>query len=161
MQTMLWPDEIRAAEFDVLDDVPEPKDAEKAMATMLVDSMAGDFDPSEYEDDYAGAVEALVKSKLEGGDAVAAPVVEEEGGEVVDLLAALQASVERAKKARGGAAEESDADSGDDATAKKAAPAKEAATKTTAKTTAKKTTAKASTKESKDDKDAKDERKAG
>ena len=166
MQTMLWPDEIRAAEFDVLDDVPEPKDAEKAMATMLVDSMAGDFDPSEYEDDYAGAVEALVKSKLEGGDAVAAPVVEEEGGEVVDLLAALQASVERAKKSRGGAAEESDADSGDDATAKKAAPAKEAATKTTAKTTAKKTTAKkatakASTKESKDDKDAKDERKAG
>ncbi len=102
MQTMLWPDEIRAADFDILDDVPEPKPAEKAMATMLVDSMAGDFDPSEYEDDYQGAVEALVQAKLSGGESVEAPAVEEEGGEVVDLLAALQASVERAKAARSG-----------------------------------------------------------
>lgn len=176
MQTMLWPDEIRVADFDVLQDVPEPKDAEKAMATMLVDSMAGDFDPSEYEDDYAGAVEALVKSKLEGGDAVAAPVVEEEGGEVVDLLAALQASVERAKQARGGAASAQDAadddsddtsgdESGDDGANDDDAPKKTTAQKKTAqKTAAQKTAAKKATSAKKPapgKSAAKSERKAG
>ena len=171
MQTMLWPDEIRVADFDVLQDVPEPKDAEKAMATMLVDSMAGDFDPSEYEDDYAGAVEALVKSKLEGGDAVAAPVVEEEGGEVVDLLAALQASVERAKQARGGAAAAQDAadddsddesgdESGDDGANDDDAPKKTTAQKKTAqKTAAKKATS--AKKPAPGKSAAKSERKAG
>lgn len=184
MQTMLWPDEIRAAEFDVLDDVPEPKAAEKAMATMLVDSMAGDFDPSEYEDDYQGAVEALVQSKLEGGDAVAAPVVEEEGGEVVDLLAALQASVERAKKARGGgedteSASESDSESdpeadsesdededdsatGTTSTAAKKSTAKRAATKKSATaSSAKKATTRQSAKKASTKREPKDERKAG
>lgn len=176
MQTMLWPDEIRVADFDVLQDVPEPKDAEKAMATMLVDSMAGDFDPSEYEDDYAGAVEALVKSKLEGGDAGAAPVVEEEGGEVVDLLAALQASVERAKQARGGAASAQDAadddsddtsgdESGDDGANDDDAPKKTTAQKKTAqKTAAQKTAAKKATSAKKPapgKSAAKSERKAG
>lgn len=171
MQTMLWPDEIRVADFDVLQDVPEPKDAEKAMATMLVDSMAGDFDPSEYEDDYAGAVEALVKSKLEGGDAGAAPVVEEEGGEVVDLLAALQASVERAKQARGGAAAAQDAadddsddtsgdESGDDGANDDDAPKKTTAQKKTAqKTAAKKATS--AKKPAPGKSAAKSERKAG
>ncbi|MDO5710172.1 MAG: Ku protein [Micrococcales bacterium] len=160
MQTMLWPDEIREAEFDVLEDVPEPKPAEKAMATMLVDSMAGDFDPDEYEDDYRGGVEALVAAKLAGGDSVAAPVVEEEGGEVVDLLAALQASVERAKKARGGPADgasekpaggadgDESGDGGDTGTAKKAS--SPTTKKATAATSAKNAT-----------KTAKSQRKAG
>lgn len=100
-QTMLWPDEVRAAEFGVLDDVPEPKDSERAMATMLIDSMAGDFEPDEYEDDYRGAVEQLVEAKLSGGDVVVREDDKEDGGQVVDLLAALQKSVERAKAARG------------------------------------------------------------
>lgn len=102
MQTMLWPDEVRQAEFGVLDDVPEPKQAETAMAAMLVDSMAGDFTPEEYEDDYAAAVHSLVEAKLSGGESVEVAAEPEEGGEVVDLLAALQQSVERAKAARGG-----------------------------------------------------------
>ena len=38
------------------------------MANMLVETLAGDFDASEFEDDYAGAVEALVKAKIEGGE---------------------------------------------------------------------------------------------
>ncbi len=110
MQTMLWPDEVRAAHFPVLDDVPEPKPAETAMAAMLVDSMAGDYTPEDYEDDYAAAVEALVSSKLSGGQTMQAPPEADEGGEVVDLLAALQQSVERAKAARG--SEDSGSDSG-------------------------------------------------
>jgi len=100
MQTMLWPDEVRAADFPVLDDVPEPKPAETAMATMLVDSMAGDFTPEEYEDDYAQAVHDLVATKLSGGESVEKPAEPDDGAEVVDLLAALQQSVERAKAAR-------------------------------------------------------------
>lgn len=113
MQTMLWPDEVREAAFPVLDNVPEPKKAETDMAAMLVDSMAGDFTPEDYEDDYKEAVDALVASKLSGGESVEAPEQPDEGGEVVDLLAALQQSVERAKASRGGSSEAGQADEAD------------------------------------------------
>lgn len=101
MQTMLWPDEIRAATFASLGEDVDVKPAELAMAHMLVESLAGDYLPDDYEDDYQAAVESLVKTKLEGGEAQAAPAVKDTGGEVVDLLAALQRSVERAKASRG------------------------------------------------------------
>jgi len=68
---------------------------------MLVESLAGDYVPDEYEDDYKQAVDALVKAKLEGGEVREVPAPQDTGGEVVDLLAALQQSVERAKVARG------------------------------------------------------------
>jgi DNA end-binding protein Ku len=101
MQTMLWPDEIRAAQLANLGEDVDVKPAELAMAHMLVESLAGDYVPDDYEDDYQAAVESLVRTKLEGGEAQAAPAVKETGGEVVDLLAALQRSVERAKASRG------------------------------------------------------------
>ena len=71
------------------------------MAKMLVESLAGDYVPDDYEDDYQEALEALVQAKLEGGHVREVPVPQETGGEVVYLLAALQQSVERAKAARG------------------------------------------------------------
>jgi DNA end-binding protein Ku len=92
---------------------------------MLVETLAGDFEPSEFEDDYAGAVEAMVKAKVEGGEVKKTPTSTKSSGEVVDLLAALQRSVDAAKTARGEDAEE-----------KK--PAKKAAKKSTAKKAAKK-----------------------
>jgi DNA end-binding protein Ku len=101
MQTMLWPDEIRSPEFAGLGEDTDAKPAELAMANMLVESLAGDYHPDDYEDDYQAAVESVVKAKLEGGEVREAPVARETGGEVVDLLAALQRSVERAKAARG------------------------------------------------------------
>ena len=101
MQTMLWPDEIRSPEFTSLGEDPKAKPAELAMANMLVESMAGDYIPDDYEDDYQAAVESVVKSKLEGGQVRDMPSAHETGAEVVDLLAALQRSVERAKAARG------------------------------------------------------------
>ena len=101
MQTMLWPDEIRSPEFASLGEETGAKPAELAMANMLVESLAGDYLPEEYEDDYKQAVDALVKAKLEGGDVREVPAPQDTGGEVVDLLAALQRSVERAKEARG------------------------------------------------------------
>jgi DNA end-binding protein Ku len=101
MQTMLWPDEIRSPQFASLGEDIEARPAELAMANMLVESLAGDYVQDDYEDDYQAAVESLVKSKLEGGEVREVPAPQETGGEVVDLLVALQRSVERAKAARG------------------------------------------------------------
>jgi DNA end-binding protein Ku len=153
MQTMMWPDEIRNADFGSVD-TSEAKPAEVKMAKMLVETLAGDFDPTEFEDDYRGAVEELVKAKIEGGDVKRTPAAKKSSGEVVDLLAALQRSVDAAKTARGEKSSEvqDDSDDSDDSddeakpkksTAKKA-PAKKAAKKTAKKTTAKKQAKKAS-----------------
>jgi DNA end-binding protein Ku len=151
LQTMLWPDEIRKPDFGTLaatEDQAKPQ--ELKMARMLVETLAGDYDPSEYEDDYASAVEALVKAKLEGGEVKQAAPEEPKKGEVVDLLAALQRSVDAAKSSRGeapaeeeGAAAEA-AETGEKPAAKKRAPAKKAASssKSTKKAPAKKTAAK-------------------
>ena len=125
LQTMMWPDEIRTPDFSV--DAGEVKAAEVKMANMLVETLAGDFDASEFEDDYAEAVEALVKTKIEGGEVKRTPTSTKSSGEVVDLLAALQRSVDAAKTARG---------ESDDEDEKK--PAKKAAKKATAKKAAKK-----------------------
>jgi len=70
------------------------------MAKLLLETLAGDYDPSEYEDDYRGAVEALVQAKLEGGEVTRVPQAKESTGEVVDLLAALQRSVDAARVKR-------------------------------------------------------------
>ena len=82
------------------------------MATMLVDTLAGDFDASEFEDDYAAAVEMMVKAKIEGGEMKRTPTSTKSSGEVVDLLAALQRSVDAAKSGRR-ESDESDEDSDD------------------------------------------------
>mgnify|MGYP001765194872 CR=1 FL=1 len=107
LQTMMWPDEVRTPDFTV--EVEDVKESEVKMAHLLVETLAGDFDAAEFEDDYAGAVETLVKSKIEGGEVTRTAPAPPTGGEVVDLLAALQKSVEAARAARG---EEPDAASG-------------------------------------------------
>ncbi len=146
LQTMMWPDEIRTPDFSV--EPGDVKPAEVKMAHMLVDTLAGDFDASEFEDDYAGAVEALVKSKIEGGEIKRTETSTKTSGEVVDLLAALQKSVAAAKTARGEDSDDDKAAATKSSTAKKApakkAPAKKTATKKTAakKTAAKKTATK-------------------
>ena len=99
LQTMMWPDEVRTPDFSV--DAGEVKESEVTMAQMLVDTLAGDFDPSSFEDDYAEAVQALVKAKVEGGEITHTAESPRGAGEVVDLLAALQKSVNAAKRARG------------------------------------------------------------
>jgi DNA end-binding protein Ku len=104
LQTMMWPDEVRQPDFSI--EPGEIKDAEVKMAHLLVETLAGDFEPSDFEDDYAGAVEALVKAKIEGGEVKKTATTTKTSGEVVDLLAALQRSVEAAKTARGEADEE-------------------------------------------------------
>ena len=80
--------------------------------------------PSEFEDDYAGAVEALVKAKIEGGEIKRTPTSTKTSGEVVDLLAALQRSVDAAKTARGETGSDDDFEDGaeDEKPAKKTRP---------------------------------------
>jgi len=157
LQTMMWPDEVRTPDFSV--EVGDVKDAEVKMAHMLVEALTGDFDPSEFEDDYAEAVETLVKTKIEGGELKRTPTSTKSSGEVVDLLAALQRSVDAAKQGRGETGSKIFEDVEDEAeekpagksaakriTTKKAAtkkaPAKSAAAK---KTTTKKAAAKKAT----------------
>jgi len=148
LQTLMWPDEIRAADQVNLGDTGHASDKELAMASMLVDSLSGDYDPAEFEDDYAGAVAALVDSKVTGAAVIEAPAAAADTGEVVDLLEALQRSVDRAKAARGEPvtpavpAASAAAAPAQRAAAAKPTPAKTAATKATAaKTAAAKTTA--------------------
>lgn len=131
LQTLLWPDEVREADFPVLDADVTLKPAELTMAASLVESLAGDFDPSQFADSYAAALEQVIEEKLSTGRTVARPEApqEEEGGEVVDLLSALQRSVEKARQARG--EEPAAATSAPKATKK--APAKRASTTKAAK----------------------------
>ena len=113
VQTLLWPDEVRAAHFASLDDDVDIKPAELKMAATLVDSFADDFRPEDYTDTYRVELEQMIEAKLEGGEAFPAQEAADtdEDAEVVDLLAALRRSVQRHK---GGAAQEGSDDSADD-----------------------------------------------
>ena len=101
LQTLMWPDEIRNPDFGSLKDGDPAKPQELEMARLLLDTLAGDYDPDEFEDDYAAAVQSLVEAKLEGGEVKRTSEPAPSAGEVVDLLAALQKSVAAAKSARG------------------------------------------------------------
>ncbi len=101
LETMLWPDEIRIPEFGFLDEEVEVKPAEMKMAESLVTALSGEFDPDAYNDSYREAVQALIDAKVEGREVVAASTEAEDDGSVVDLMAALRASVAAAKKSRG------------------------------------------------------------
>jgi DNA end-binding protein Ku len=101
LNTMLWPDEIRTPDFAFLDDDISVRPQEVAMAASLIDSMAGDFDPDAYSDNYRAALQEVIDAKVEGREVVQPEEEEEAPAAAVDLMAALKASVERAKAARG------------------------------------------------------------
>ena len=99
MHTMLWPDELRDGSFAAPPEDVTVSDAEVTMAQSFIDALAGDFNPEDFTDSYREALEALVQSKAEGVPLAEEPEAPEEA-EVVDLVAALRASVEAAKKRR-------------------------------------------------------------
>jgi DNA end-binding protein Ku len=100
LTTLYWPDEIRALEeLDIPDDAPEIKPAEKKMASQLIEAMTGEFDPSNYRDEYREALMQVIESKIEGRETVEIEAAEEPT-KLVDLMAALQASVNAATSAR-------------------------------------------------------------
>ncbi|TDD86989.1 Ku protein [Actinomadura darangshiensis] len=100
LETMLWPDEVRAPDFAFLDEDIEIRKQELSMATSLIESMEGEFDPSEYKDAYREALKQVIDAKIEGKE-VARPAEEADEEPAADLLSALRASVEAAKKSRG------------------------------------------------------------
>jgi len=138
VHTLLWPDEIRDPDFPALDNKVEIKPAELKMAGQVVESMADDFNPDQFRDEYQEQLRELVEAKLEGAEAFTVeskPTELDDSDDVSDLLARLEASV---KKRRGGSS-----DSDEDAEpAKKTAAKKAPAKKTPAKKAAKKAPAK-------------------
>jgi DNA end-binding protein Ku len=102
LNTMLWPDEVRRADFEFLDEDHKIRPQELAMAESLIDSMSGDFKPEEFTDDYRSALQAVIDAKVSGKEVVAPVEAEEAPSGAIDLMAALRASVERARSARDG-----------------------------------------------------------
>ncbi|MFD7842217.1 Ku protein [Nocardia sp. NPDC059764] len=125
LQTLLWPDEVRSVAFDKLEGVAEPKTQELKMAETLVDTLSDDFDPSLYVDEYQIELKKLLDEAIASGSSkvtrapeAAAPAMD---AEVVDLVAALQRSLEASGRKTGSAP------------AAKAAPAKKKPAKKAAK----------------------------
>jgi DNA end-binding protein Ku len=100
LSTLYWPDEIRAlGELDIPDEEVELKPAEKKMAAQLIEAMTGEFDPAAYRDEYREALMQVIESKIEGRETVEVEPAEKPT-KLVDLMAALQASVNAATSAR-------------------------------------------------------------
>jgi DNA end-binding protein Ku len=122
LETMFWPDEIRTADFGGVDVTSEVRDQELTMARQLIDSLTSEWAPEQYHDAYRDALVQIVEAKLNGEEI---EVVEPEpAAKVVDLMEALKASVDAAKK---------DAGSAKPAAKKKAAAKKPATKKPAAK----------------------------
>ena len=147
LQTLLWPDEIRPAILEGLDKEAKVRPQEVKMAASLIETMAADFEPEKYEDDYQNQLKELIEAKAAGGEAFTVEEKDTSGDEdgddeVADLLAALRASV----KDRGGKADDADDqddedDDEDSGSAKKTA-SKKSGSGSSKKAPAKKTAAK-------------------
>jgi DNA end-binding protein Ku len=99
MNTLHWPDEIRSTEgLKGLDGDVKINPKELEMAKALIESLADSFDPSRYKDEYREAVMKVVQAKIEG-EVIEAPAAPQTA-KVMDLMEALRASVEAAKKSR-------------------------------------------------------------
>ena len=103
LSTMVYADELNDAQ-----EIPELQDLgdielstkELEMARQLIASLSDDFDPARFEDTYRNRVLELIEAKAAGKTEVIAPPVAMEEDKVVDLMAALEASVKSAKEAR-------------------------------------------------------------
>jgi DNA end-binding protein Ku len=142
LQTMLWPDEVRDGSFAAPAADVEVRPQEVAMAESYIQTLETTFDPDRYHDEYRAALEQVIDAKTAGRE-VEVPKAAPAKGEVVDLMAALQASVDEARRQRGETPAESGGRANRQPAAKKAATKKATAKKTTTKKTAtKKATAK-------------------
>ena len=133
LETMLWPDEVREAEFEFLNEKVDIRPQELAMAQSLIDSLTADFDPGAYTDSYREALQSLVDAKIAGREVVMPPGAKGEsaGADIVDLMAALRASVAAADSARTGTTTRRGRAGAAKPAHVKSAPAKKAAAKAT------------------------------
>ena len=94
ISTMFYADDIR--ELPKQYAKPEVSEQEMSMAKVLINSMDTPFDPAKYQDEYQAKLRALIETKISGREIVAA---QGEGpAKVIDLMEALKASIEKAKK---------------------------------------------------------------
>ncbi len=105
VQTLLWSDEVRAADFPSLDEPVKISSKELDLSKQLVESLVSDFEPEQFVDEYQQELRTLITAKLEQGEALDTAATfgeqpEEEGGEVIDLMEALRQSI--AAKREGG-----------------------------------------------------------
>ncbi|MDF2919837.1 MAG: Ku protein [Microbacterium sp.] len=147
LQTLLWADEVREAAFPALDESVRISAKELEMSASLVESFSSDFDPEAFTDEYQEELRTLIDAKLEKGDALDTSETfgekaEKEGGEVIDLMEALRASVERSRAARGGGSKTSDDGDAGRSGAKRDAKKSTAKNETDQKAPAKKASAK-------------------
>lgn len=121
LETLHWPDEIRSTdELDIPTDDVGVKPAERAMAAQLIAAMTGSFDPAEYRDEYRAALQEVIDAKVEGRQ-IAEPEAPPAGGQLVDLMAILEASVSAARSAKANLALEEAAEAEAEAARGKAA----------------------------------------
>ena len=128
LETMLWPDEIRTPDFAFLGEDVDVRPNELHMAQSLIETLAGDFAPDEYRDDYREALQSLIDAKIEGEEITSPVATAETSAPVLDLMAALRASVEAAKGG-GAKADDKPAKTATVTKAEKKAPVKKAAAK--------------------------------
>jgi DNA end-binding protein Ku len=95
LETMYWPDEIRAAEFDTVDSSEKVRANEVEMAKALIQNLSEPWNPEQFKDEYREALLDIVEKK-DAGEAIEAPT-EAAPARVVDLMEALKASVAAAK----------------------------------------------------------------
>jgi len=96
LETMFWPDEIRAAEFDTVDSDEKVRENEVDMAKALIENLTEPWNPEAFSDQYREALLEIVERKV-AGEPIEAPA-EAPPARVVDLMDALKASVAAAKK---------------------------------------------------------------
>ncbi|OHV37412.1 MULTISPECIES: non-homologous end joining protein Ku [Pseudofrankia] len=99
LETMLWPDEVRVPDFPFVEQDIEVRPQELAMAGSLIETLAGDFDPTKFGDEYRAALLQVIDAKIAGREIVAPPE-QEKAAPAGDLMAALRASIEAARAGR-------------------------------------------------------------
>ncbi|HEX2141129.1 MAG TPA: Ku protein [Candidatus Limnocylindria bacterium] len=99
LTTLHWPDEVRSLEeLNLPEDQVDIKPAERKMAEQLIASMADEFDPAAYRDEYREALMGVIEAKVAGEKPE--PARKAEPTKITDLMAALEASVNAARDAR-------------------------------------------------------------
>lgn len=112
MSTMRFADEVvAAADVGGMPERVEPSDKELDLARQIISGLSDEWDPGEYHDSFTAELRSLIDQKAAGNEILeeseGAP---EEKGQLVDLMAALQASVDAAKRPRGDADDAADAE---------------------------------------------------
>ncbi|KQC36933.1 Ku protein [Frankia sp. ACN1ag] len=97
LETMIWPDEVREPDFPFLDEDVEVRPQELAMAASLIATLAADFDPTRFTDQYREALQSVIDAKI-AGRAVVSPPASPQQEPVGDLMATLRASIAAARR---------------------------------------------------------------